>query len=1204
MRKKSVISFGIVIALVLSLFMSNVFADPYDMSVNTDGSIIGEYDAETKTFTVTGTGAIEDYSSSGSPFYAIRSEVEHLVIGEGITRIGNNAFYRGSNLQSISLPSTLESIGDYAFRQCSGLTSISSESLPNLDSIGQYAFNSFVGLESVDLDGLTEIGDYAFYGQASKTKDTLQNVSVSNIGTIGQYAFAGNLNMTTVDIKTIGTIDSYAFANGSSISTTSNLKNISIDGVTLLDSNAFKYNSAESVTINNVETLADSAFNYSKNLKEVTLNNVKVIGTRTSTNAFLDDTSVEKLTINEGTTTINCYLPETLKELYLPASLTEIYDSFNNLPILEVFEFKGENVLTNTKGTSSYYLFSKSNNLMGIEAEGQKTARVHANQQFMIDALTAIGYSVSVDGIASKDKYESYPSQNISELGDATAYDNPYTGVIDVVGTGTVSYYSKAYTKYNDISDYFGIKEINVGEGITQINTSSQTSSVFGNKLGKTTYGTPFDGVVINLPSTLTSIERSAFSGATIKSINIPDGVTKIGESAFSSATFKMGTLTFPSTVKTVDDSAFYKVTIDDLVLNDGLETIGDKAFQSSIIPNINIPSSVKTIGEMAFDGSAITALTIPTSIESIGRYAFRDCVNISDVVIEPANNSYMDTEKELFSGLSSSASNKTATVNASNIYMIDALEALGYSVTTQGSSVGDKYDSYPANMIKEIGSPNLSDVVAYYNEYSKVCDIFGTGDTKGLFATNNGMLGAFNQLETLNVNEGVTSIGYQIFLSSSKYASNLKTVNLPSTLRTIEGYAFSQTAITNLTLPEGLETIEGFAFSLSNLQEVTIPSTVKTIESHAFGNIDNLVVKNYSQVSQALEKSAFPDLSTLYLYSTNQSMLAQTVDMTDPTIIFLDKPATSGTLENGVTWVYDVESSTITFSGTGEVPKYELGYAPWYGAFIENGFPTTWVFEEGITAVDADTFYDPVGGSRVDGSGLSIWVSGGSSGSLGGILGGYFPGASIGDLGSYGGGSGGIGPGGEGGTGGGGDGSGGGEGGDGSGGGEGGDGSDGGSTGGDGDTSTDETPKDESTYIIVDAEPTMFKVTVPIKIDVSMDTEGQITTGSGYEVRNECAMGPVVIENIKVTTATNWKLSDFNADYANMKVSSRVIGLQINGVNVGTDGSVVMNDSLSSVIRNKESKSLTFDAKLSAQKTALNENVAAVVFTVDFDKV
>ena len=375
----------------------------------------------------------------------------------------------------------------------------------------------------------------------------------------------------------------------------------------------------------------------------------------------------------------------------------------------------------------------------------------------------------------------------------------------------------------------------------------------------------------------------------------------------------------------------------------------------------------------------------------------------------------------------------------------------------------------------------------------------------------------------------------------------------------------------------------------------------MKTIGRDAFGNIDNLTVKNYSESSQTINDSAFPDLSTLYLYSTNQNMLAQTVDMTDPTIIFLDKPATSGTLENGVTWVYDVESSTITFSGNGEVPKYELGYAPWYGAFIENGFPTTWVFEEGITAVDADTFYDPVGGSRVDGSGLSIWVSGGSSGSLGGILGGYFPGASIGDLGNYGGGSGGIGPGGEGGTGGGGDGSGGGEGGTG---GDGSGGSDGGSTGEDGDTSTDSgTPKDESTYIIVDAEPTMFKVTVPIKIDVSMDTDGHISTGSGYEVRNECAMGPIIITNIKVNTATGWNIADFNADYKNMDISSRVIGLSINGVNVDTDGSVIMNESLSSVIRNKESKSLMFNAKLSAQGADIQENVAAVVFTVDFKK-
>lgn len=1166
MRKKSLISFGIVIALVLSLFMSNVFADPYDMSVDTDGSIIGEYDAETKTFTVTGTGAIEDYSSSGSPFYAIRSEVEHLVIGEGITRIGNYAFYRGSNLQSISLPSTLESIGDYAFRQSSGLTSISSDTLPNLDSVGQYAFYSFVGLESVDLDGLTEIGKSAFAGKGTST-DTLTTVTVENINTIGQGAFSDQRNLSTITLKTIGTIEKSAFESDS------NLTAISLDGVGTIKTSAFKLcTSLSSVTFKNVDVLQASVFSNCGDMTELNLDNVRYIDSGSS-GMLGSYASVETVRIGEGTTTIAGDLGDGIKNLYLPSTLTTISNDnqglFTNLRDLEHLEYLGSTPLTFTDSTN--FMFGYVNSTMGSDATGEKTAKVHANQQYMIEALKAIGYTVETFGEVTSDKYETYPPKAIIDLSGSdssvTAYYNAYIGVIDVIGTGTMQYKSNNYI-FNDGSDYFGIKEINISEGITQINTTSQYGAIFGSKLGKTTYGTPFDGVVINLPSTLTSIEKSAFSGATIKSINIPDGVTKIGESAFSS------------------------VTADTLVLNEGLETIGDSAFKDSKIPNINVPSSVKTIDDDAFMGSAITTLTIPASIETMGSDIFRDCSNISNIVIEPANNAYLPISEGFFDGLGSSASNKTATVNASNIYMIEALEALGYSVTTQGSSVGDKYDTYPADMIIEVGSPNEEDVVAYYNEYTKVCDIFGTGKTKGYWSSSGrvgGYLTKFRDLETLNVNEGITSIGARIFYAqessaSHYYPKNLKTVNLPSTLEVIGSGAFQNSA----------------------LQEVTIPSAVTTINNDAFGGIDNLVVKNYSQVNQTIENSAFPDLSTLYLYSTNQNMLAQTVDMTDPTIIFLDKPATSGTLENGVTWVYDVESSTITFSGTGEVPKYELGYAPWYGAFIENGFPTNWVFEEGITAVDADTFYDPVGGSRVDGNGLSIWVSGGSSGSLGGILGGYFPGASIGDLGSYGGGSGGTGPGGEGGTGGGGDGSGGGgEGGDGSGGGEGGDGSDGGSTGEDGDTSTDSgTPKDESTYIIVDAEPTMFKVTVPIKIDVSMDTEGQITTGSGYEVRNECAMGPVVITNIKVNTATGWSISDFNADYENMAASSRVIGLQINGVNVGTDGSVVMNGSLSSVIRNKESKNLIFDAKLSAQKTALNENVAAVVFTVDFDKV
>jgi hypothetical protein len=63
-------------------------------------------------------------------------------------------------------------------------------------------------------------------------------------------------------------------------------------------------------------------------------------------------------------------------------------------------------------------------------------------------------------------------------------------------------------------------------------------------------------------------------------------------------------------------------------------------------------------------------------------------------------------------------------------------------------------------------------------------------------------------------------------------------------------------------------------------------------------------------------------------------------------------------------------------------------------------------------------------------------------------------------------------------------------------------------------------------------------------------------------------------------------------------------MGMKINGTKVAITGVVSMNDSLSSIIKYQDSKELTFEVKLPAQKVDLQENIAAVVFTVDFDKV
>lgn len=141
-------------------------------------------------------------------------------------------------------------------------------------------------------------------------------------------------------------------------------------------------------------------------------------------------------------------------------------------------------------------------------------------------------------------------------------------------------------------------------------------------------------------------------------------------------------------------------------------------------------------------------------------------------------------------------------------------------------------------------------------------------------------------------------------------------------------------------------------------------------------------------------------------------------------------------------------------------------------------------------------------------------------------------------------------------------------------------------------------------TVIILDAESTNFKVAVPIMIEVSMDANGTVSIPTSYVVSNESAWGPVVITNVSVVKAEGWSIADISSDFANMKADSKVIGLSINGVTVSPSGSVEMNESLSSTIKHEESKPLTFEAKLPAQKSAFKENALAIVFTVDFDKV
>lgn len=99
-------------------------------------------------------------SIGDNAFYQCKG-LTSVTIGNGVTTIGSSAFISCSSLTSITIGNSVTNIDSYAFFYCSGLTNIV---IPNsVTSIGSSAFNGCTGLTSVTIgSGVTSIGGYAF----------------------------------------------------------------------------------------------------------------------------------------------------------------------------------------------------------------------------------------------------------------------------------------------------------------------------------------------------------------------------------------------------------------------------------------------------------------------------------------------------------------------------------------------------------------------------------------------------------------------------------------------------------------------------------------------------------------------------------------------------------------------------------------------------------------------------------------------------------------------------------------------------------------------------------------------------------------------------------------------------------------------------------------------------------------------------------
>ncbi|MDE6899991.1 MAG: leucine-rich repeat domain-containing protein, partial [Oscillospiraceae bacterium] len=184
------------------------------------------------TLTISGTGAMEDYGytfDTSAPWGM--DSVQTLIIQNGVTSIGDYAFDDCTKLTSVTIPNSVTSIGASAFSNCSSLTSVT---IPgSVTSIGERAFFCCNNLTSVTIPGsVTSIGERAFRGCDNLTSVTIPG-SMTSIGT---YAFAYCSGLTSVTIQ-----EGVASIGDSAFRECINLEYVSIPGsINRIEDGAFE----------------------------------------------------------------------------------------------------------------------------------------------------------------------------------------------------------------------------------------------------------------------------------------------------------------------------------------------------------------------------------------------------------------------------------------------------------------------------------------------------------------------------------------------------------------------------------------------------------------------------------------------------------------------------------------------------------------------------------------------------------------------------------------------------------------------------------------------------------------------------------------------------------------------------------------------------------------------------------------------------
>ena len=579
--------------------------------------------------------------------YAIGKTATSFIVPEGVTTIGNSAFYNCDKLASVVIPNSVTTIGNYAFAYCNGLTGIT------VDGGNRY-------YQSIDGNLYTKDGKTLIQYAIGKTATSF--IIPEGVSTIGDYAFSYCDSLTSVEIpNSVTTIGDHAFFNCDSLTSV-----VIPNSVTAIGDNALSHcDSLTSVIIpNSVTTIGRRAFSWCDNLT--------IYCEAQSQPSGWDSEWNSDCPVVWG---YNDEAPEEYIESWDISATTEdnvtayLYDNLNNDGTYTL-RISGNGNMQNWNDTNAPWYSENDLKITSVIVE-QGVTSIGNYAFYDCDNLTSIVIPNSVTTIGNSVFY------NCDNLTSVVIPNS-----VTTIGSSAFSWCESLTSieipnSVTTIGDY-AFRSCDSLTSITVDGENAFYQSIDGNlysKDGKTLiqYAIGKTATSFIIPEGVTTIGNSAFRFCeSLTSVEIPNSVTSIGDDAFYSCD-SLTSIVIPNSVTSIGDDAFEycnsltNITVDgenevyqsidgnlyskdgktliqyaigktatSFIIPEGVTTIGNHAFSiCGKLTSIVIPNSVTAIGGFAFSGCySLTSIEIPNSVTTIGSSAFSSCVSLASVVI------------------------------------------------------------------------------------------------------------------------------------------------------------------------------------------------------------------------------------------------------------------------------------------------------------------------------------------------------------------------------------------------------------------------------------------------------------------------------------------------------------------------------------------------------------------------------------------